>query len=122
MDYWQTRRVAVTGGAGFLGRHVVGKLRDRGCGEVFVPRSCEYDLAQPSAVRRLYADPRPDIVLHLAARVGGIGANREHPASFFYDNLMMGAQLMDQAYRCGFEAGLRLIGWHLACRGAALAK
>ena len=101
--FWSGKRVVVTGGAGFLGSYVVERLRECGCGEVFVPRSKEYDLTQLSAVQKLYADSRSDIVIHLAARVGGIGANREHPAEFFYDNLMMGAQLMHAAWRSGVE-------------------
>jgi GDP-L-fucose synthase len=95
--FWSDKRVIVTGGAGFLGRHVVSKLRDRGCQNIIVPRSKEYDLRTESAVVRLYEDHRPDIVLHLAAIVGGIGANREHPGSFFYGNLVMGVHLMEQA-------------------------
>ena len=94
------RRVVVTGGAGFLGRYVVAEMRAHGA-EVFVPRSRDYDLVDVEAVRRLYREVRPDLVIHLAARVGGIGANREHPAEFFYDNLMMGVQLMHQAYKKG---------------------
>ena len=101
--FWSGKRVVVTGGAGFLGSYVVERLRECGCSEVFVPRSTEYDLTQLSAVQKLYADSRSDIVIHLAARVGGIGANREHPAEFFYDNLMMGAQLMHAAWRSGVE-------------------
>ena len=81
-----------SGGAGFLGSYVVETLRvrERGCGEAFVPRSKDYDLVQLPAVQRLYGDARPDIVIHLAARVGGIGANSEHPAEFFYDSLSIG--------------------------------
>jgi GDP-L-fucose synthase len=96
MAFWTGKRVAVTGGAGFLGSFVVEKLRERGCRDIFVPRSREYDLVEMESVRRFYRDARPDIVIHLAARVGGIGANRSNPGKFFYDNLLMGAQLMEQ--------------------------
>ncbi|MGH7718410.1 MAG: NAD-dependent epimerase/dehydratase family protein [Gemmatimonadaceae bacterium] len=91
------KRILVTGGAGFLGRYVVRELRERGVApeRIFVPRSAQYDLRRQEAVERLYADARPDIVVHLAARVGGIGANRRHPGQFFYDNLIMGAELME---------------------------
>jgi GDP-L-fucose synthase len=91
------QRVAVTGGAGFLGSHVVAALKARGCKAVIVPRKTEYDLTSESAVTRFYEEQRPDIVIHLAAVVGGIGANRESPGRFFYDNLMMGALTMEQA-------------------------
>jgi GDP-L-fucose synthase len=101
--FWRTRRVLVTGGAGFLGSFVVEKLRDRGAREVFVPRSKQYDLVQMEAVERVYADARPDVVIHLAARVGGIGANRANPGRFFYDNLMMGVQMMEVGRRVGIE-------------------
>ena len=84
--FWRSRRVCVTGGAGFLGSFVVDKLRRHGAKDVFVPRRADYDLVQGDAIRRLLSDARPDIVIHLAARVGGIGANRAHPAEFFYDN------------------------------------
>src|SRR5919201_2247219 len=100
---WSNERVVVTGGAGFLGSFVLEELRRRGARDVFVPRAREYDLVDIAAVRRLYADARPTLVLHLAARVGGIGANRENPGKFFYDNLMMGAQLMEQARLHGVE-------------------
>ena len=99
MNFWTDKRVVVTGGAGFLGSFVVSKLRERGCGTVFVPRSSDYDLREKDAVIQLYEDARPDLVIHLAAVVGGIGANRAHPGSFFYDNLMMGVQLMEYARR-----------------------
>jgi GDP-L-fucose synthase len=98
---WTTARVLVTGGAGFLGSFVVERLRQRGARQLFVPRSKEYDLVDGNAVRRLLADTRPDIVIHLAARVGGIGANRENPGRFFYDNVMMGVQLLHECHRAG---------------------
>ena len=90
------KRMVVTGGAGFLGRHVARKLKERGCRDIFVPRSRDCDLVRTEAVHKLYADAKPDIVVHLAARVGGIGANMRNPGSFFYENLMMGVQLMEQ--------------------------
>lgn len=95
MGFWTDKRVTVTGGAGFLGKAVVSRLKDLGCGHIFVPRSKDYDLVRMDAVMRLYADAAPDIVLHLAAQVGGIGANQKNPGKFFYDNLMMGAQMME---------------------------
>jgi GDP-L-fucose synthase len=95
--------VVVTGGAGFLGSYVVEKLRARGAERVFVPRRAEYDLVQGEAVRRLYRDTQPDLVIHLAAVVGGIGANRANPGRYFYDNLMMGAQLMEEARLAGVK-------------------
>lgn len=102
-SFWRDRRVCVTGGAGFLGSFVVEKLRSRGAREVFIPQFHEYDLVQPEAVQRLLRDARPDVIIHLAAHVGGIGANREHPAEFFYDNLMMGVQLMHESWKTGVE-------------------
>jgi GDP-L-fucose synthase len=91
------RRVAVTGGAGFVGRYVVDRLRASGVDDVFVPRRADYDLVTADGVRRLYDDARPDLVIHLAAEVGGIGANRSNPGRFFYGNLMMGAQMIEEA-------------------------
>jgi len=103
MSFWHGRRVLVTGGAGFLGSFVVNKLQEYGCDDVFIPRSREYDLRVFEAVQRVLNDARPDIVIHLAAHVGGIGANRAHPAEFFYDNLMMGVQMLHEAWRRGVE-------------------
>lgn len=103
MSFWSSKRITVTGGAGFLGSFVVEKLRECGCGDVFVPRSSQYDLVNMEAVKRLYRDTRPDIVIHLAARVGGIGANRANPGKFFYDNAMIGIQLIEQGRVFGLE-------------------
>src|SRR6266568_1830034 len=95
--FWSNRRTLVTGGTGFLGSYVVEKLKARGAVDVLVPSREKYDLRVGDAVQQVYADMRPDIVIHLAAIVGGIGANRERPGQFFYDNLMMGVQLMETA-------------------------
>ncbi len=101
MEYWTTRRVMVTGGAGFLGAWVVRKLRQRGCQSIFVPRSQDYDLRHGEDMRRALSAAAPELIIHLAARVGGIGANRAHPAEYFYDNLMMGVPLLHEAWRAG---------------------
>ena len=100
-NFWHDRRVCVTGGSGFLGSFVVNKLRQRGTQDVFIPRVEEYNLVEPEAVNRVLEDACPDVIIHLAAHVGGIGANREHPAEFFYDNLMMGVHLMHEAWKRG---------------------
>lgn len=99
--FWAGRRVVVTGGAGFLGSFIIDQLAALGPAAVVVPRSRAYDLRERDAIRQLLADARPDMIIHVAARVGGIGANREHPADFFYDNLMMGVQLMHESWQAG---------------------
>jgi GDP-L-fucose synthase len=99
-SFWSDKRVVVTGGAGFLGSFVVEQLRAKGCQHIVVPRSRNYDLVQMEAVQRLYEDAKPDMVIHLAARVGGIGANQANPGRFFYDNLMMGSQLIEVGRQC----------------------
>jgi len=103
MSFWINKRVTVTGGAGFLGSYVVEKLKERGCKNIFVPRSKDYNLVEMDAVKRVYKDSKPDIVLHLAAKVGGIGANRANPGKFFYDNLMMGTQMMEIGRQFGLK-------------------
>jgi GDP-L-fucose synthase len=95
MSFWSGQRVLVSGGAGFLGARIVEKLRAKSPAAIFVPRRKEYDLVLNENVRRLYDDARPDIVIHAAGEVGGIGVNRSRPAEFFYNNLMMGTQLME---------------------------
>jgi GDP-L-fucose synthase len=100
-DFWKNQRVCVTGGAGFLGSFVLEGLKLRGVTNVFVPHIEEYDLVNPAEIQRMYDTARPDIVIHLAALAGGIGANRARPADFFYINLMMGIQLMHEAWKRG---------------------
>jgi GDP-L-fucose synthase len=103
MGFWETRRVVVTGGHGFLGSFVVDKLRAAGAQEVVVPRSEKHDLRIQTEALRLYTDTRPDIVIHLAAVVGGIGANRKNPGLFFYDNAIMGLNVIEAARISGIE-------------------
>ena len=102
-EFWTRRRVVVTGGSGFLGSYVVEQLHARGARDVAVPRRTELDLRRMTDVERMYRDFRPEIVIHLAAVVGGIGANRQRPGEFFYDNLMMGVQLLEIARQQGVE-------------------
>jgi GDP-L-fucose synthase len=101
-EFWNNKRVMVTGGNGFLGKYIVHKLNERGA-EIFVVDIDHYDLRRLEDVRRGLSDSKPKIVIHLAARVGGIGANREHPADFFYDNLMMGVPLLHESWVAGVE-------------------
>ena len=103
MSFFKNKRITVTGGAGFLGKHLVAKLKERGCKNIFIPLIEDYDLVDMDAVKKLYSDAKPDIVIHLAAKVGGIGANRDNPGKFFYDNLMMGAQMMEAGRQVGIE-------------------
>ena len=106
-SFWKNKRVILTGGMGFLGSFVTEKLNQRGATDIFIPRLEEYDLTDRDAIRQLFKvtldgiDPKNVLIIHLAAHVGGIGANREHPAEFFYDNLMMGVELIHQAYKNG---------------------
>jgi len=102
-EFWRGKRVIVTGGGGFLGSFVVEKLERRNAAEIFVPRSKDYDLRDLGAIRRLLKDTRPDIIIHLAARVGGIGANQNHPAEFFHDNLLMSVQLLHESWKVGID-------------------
>ena len=108
IDFWQDKRIIVTGGAGFLGSFVIKKLEERGANDIFIPHIEDYDLTDRDSIKRLFDDTLGDgsdaknmVIIHLAANVGGIGANREHPAEFFYDNLMMGVEMMHQAWKRG---------------------
>ena len=102
-DYWAGKRVVLTGGAGFLGSYVADVLKARGCREPIIPRSHEYDLRREEAIVRLLERAQPEIVIHLAAVVGGIGANRANPGRFFYENLIMGVQLIEQSRLLGVK-------------------
>jgi GDP-L-fucose synthase len=99
----KNKRIVVTGGAGFLGQHVVKKLKEKGYSEILIPRSKEYNLITESGITKMFNDMNPDYIIHLAAVVGGIGANRENPGKYFYDNLMMGTQLMEQSRLFGVK-------------------
>lgn len=103
MGFWQDRNVIVTGGAGFLGKSVVSLLRQCGCQKIFIPRSKECDLRKSGDIKKMLDSVQPDFVIHLAAVVGGIGANASNPGKFFYDNLIMGVELMDQSRQHGVE-------------------
>jgi GDP-L-fucose synthase len=97
------KRICVTGGGGFLGSFVVEKLRAKGCGDIFIPRKRDFNLTRPADIERMLTQARPDVLFHLAAVVGGIGANRDNPGRFFYENAIMGIELIEQARRSGIE-------------------
>src|SRR5580693_2180203 len=103
MSFWENRRVVLSGGNGFLGSFVVEKLHAAGCREIGTPHSRDYDLREKSEALRLYTDARPDIFIHLAAVVGGIGANRRNPGRFFYDNAVMGINAIEAGRIAGVE-------------------
>ncbi|MGI8408045.1 MAG: NAD-dependent epimerase/dehydratase family protein, partial [Actinomycetota bacterium] len=96
--FWQGRKVVITGGAGFLGTTLCRNLTSRGAPEITIPRSTDYDLRRADDVERLFTETRPDLVIHLAARVGGIGANMKNPADLYLSNLLMGTHVIEQAH------------------------
>ncbi|MFK7803253.1 MAG: GDP-L-fucose synthase family protein [Anaerolineae bacterium] len=102
-NFWNGKRVCVTGGAGFLGSFVVDKLKERNPADIFIPRSSQYNLVEKEAIKDMMNDAKPDVIIHLAANVGGIGANLTHQANYFYDNLMMGTQLIHESYLAGLD-------------------
>lgn len=103
MGFWDDKKVIVTGGAGFLGSFVVKKLQEKNCMEIIIPRRKDNDLRNVEVIKKLYQTTKPDMVIHLAARVGGIGANQKNPGTFFYDNAIMGINLIEEARKIGVE-------------------
>jgi GDP-L-fucose synthase len=103
MSWLKDKRIMITGGNGFLGKFVVAKLKEKGCHNIFIPARVTYNLLEMADVKRLYKDAKPNVVIHLAAKVGGIGITREKPAESFYENMMMGLQTIEQARLNGVE-------------------
>jgi len=103
MEFWKNRRITITGGKGFLGSYIIEKLQDRGCKNIAIANLPDYNLTRLPDIKRMYNDQKPDIVIHLAAVVGGIGANKEYPGKFFYENAIMGIQLMHEGYLNNLE-------------------
>jgi len=97
MNFWKNKRALITGGHGFVGQHLLEGLKKRGCKEIIAPQRSEYDLRKEESIAKLYKVAKPDLIIHLAAVVGGIAVNKKYPATFFYDNLIMGVQLIEQA-------------------------